>query len=115
MPILQPVPRGQRIPQYLFKWWKLQLQAMERIRTGEGMSEYVTREEFDEALLEVHREIAEDRKRMTMNDEFTVGLYYILWRKFRSIRAELEAKLLRYIPVQFSSSELQEEGFSVET
>lgn len=53
----------------------------------------VTREEFEAALLRVHAELAEDRKRITMIEEFARELFSILWVKFRSIRTNLDEKV----------------------
>lgn len=72
--------------------------------TGETMSEYVTREELEAAVMQIHAEIAHDRKRITMIEEFTRELYSLLWVKYRSWRMELETRLQRHVPY-FSSVE----------
>lgn len=75
-----------------------------RSGTGETMSEYVTREELDTAIaqlrgeleaavMQIHAEIAHDRKRITMIEEFSQELFSLLWVKFRSIRMELDEKV----------------------
>lgn len=62
------------------------------------------REELEAALLQVHAEIAEDRKRITMIEEFSRELFSVLWVKFRGIRFELDEKVRRYVPYFYSNS-----------
>lgn len=68
-----------------------------------------TREEFevalDAAVLQTCREIADDRKRITLQeensarqDEFSKTLYSILWMRMKSTRMEFEAKLRKLLP-----------------
>jgi hypothetical protein len=68
-------------------------------------SEYITRDEFESFKLSFLSEIAEDRKRITMIEEFARELFSILWVKFRSIRSEFEDKLRQYVPYFDSKSE----------
>lgn len=67
------------------------------------MSEYVTREELEAAVMQIHAEIAHDRKRITMIEEFSRELYSLLWVKYRSWRMELEAKLCKHLPYFYST------------
>ena len=75
--------------------------------TGETMTDYATREELEAAVMQIHAEIAHDRKRITMIEEFTRELYSLLWVKYRSWRMELEAKLRNHL-LYFYSTERTE-------
>lgn len=85
--------------------------------TGDTMStEYVTREELEAALLQVHAELAEDRKRITMIEEFARELFSVLWVKLRGARFDLDEKVRKYVPYFYSKSEKSSmDEFSVET
>lgn len=73
--------------------------------TGDTMNpEYVTKAELEAAILQIYSEIAEDRKRITVIEEFSRELYSILFVKFRSIRMDLETRLKSHVPYFFSSS-----------
>jgi hypothetical protein len=62
------------------------------------MSEYVTREELEAAVMQIHAEIAHDRKRITMIEEFSRELFSLLWVRFRNIRKELDDKVRGKFP-----------------
>lgn len=68
------------------------------------MTEYITREELEAAILSLHAELADDRKRITVIEEFSRELYGLLFVKFRSIRMDLETKLKGHVPYFFSNS-----------
>lgn len=94
--------------------------------TGGTMNHTVTREELDVALLQVraeheaallqiHAEIAEDRKRITIIEEFARELFRVLWMKFRGIRSELNETVRDNVPYFLSKSERSSmDEFSVE-
>lgn len=63
---------------------------------------YVTREEFEEFKLQVLAESCDDRKRITVLEEFSKGLYNTLWLRFRNLRQELEDKVLSKVPRDLS-------------
>lgn len=80
-----------------------------------------TREEFemalDAAVLQTCREIADDRKRITVLESFAHGVFNVLFVKFRGVRDMLDVKVRQYLPVfelQNSTESLQEE-ISAET
>ncbi len=71
----------------------------------ENSTEFVSRKEHEAAILQICREIADDRKRITLQeensarqDEFSKTLYSILWMRMKSTRMEFEAKLRKLLP-----------------
>lgn len=84
--------------------------------TGGTMTEYATREELEAAILSLHAEIADDRKRITIIEEFARELFRVLWMKFRGIRSELNETVRDNVPYFLSKSERSSmDEFSVET
>ena len=77
--------------------------------------EYITREEheraIDAAVLQICREIADDRKRITVLESFAHGVFNVLFVKFRGVRDILDVKVRQFLPgfdLQNSTESLQE-------
>ena len=62
------------------------------------MTEFITREEFEQFKLDILEEIAEDRKRTTKLELFITILYNILWKRLFLLREDLEERLKEHIP-----------------
>lgn len=78
--------------------------------------DFISREEHEKALdaavLQICREIADDRKRITVLESYAHGIFNVLFVKFRGIREMLDAKVRQFLPgfdLQNSTESLQEE------
>lgn len=71
-------------------------------------SEFITREEFEKALdaavLRICRETADDRKRITQQENFSTALYDLIWVEMRPSRMKIEAKLKKLLPGSYFNS-----------
>jgi len=85
------------------------------IRTTNYVTEEILDAKLDAAILQIHEERADDRKRITVLEDFSREIYSILWVKFRSIRTELENQLKKHVPYFFSRSTAKQSMAEAET
>ena len=76
----------------------------------ENTTEFVTRKEHEAAILQICREIADDRKRITQQENFSTALYDLLFVEMRASRVKIESKLKKLLPSYYFHSTTTSSG-----